>query len=156
MSARIPLPLSGGCACGAIRYEVTTLPLMLYVCHCTECRRQSTAAFGMSMPVAKDGFRVTQGDPAFWERTADSGRTVKAAFCRACGMRVFHLPMRNQGIVNVKPGTLDDTTWIVPAAHLWTRSRQPWVVIPDGVLQFEGQPSDFSVIHEAWVKLIQA
>jgi hypothetical protein len=147
--------MAGGCACGAIRYEVTTLPLMLYVCHCTECRRQSTAAFGMSMPVAKDGFRVTQGEPSYWERRADSGRIVTAAFCSNCGMRVFHLPTRNRGIVNVKPGTLDDTTWLRPVAHLWTRSKQPWVVVPDDVLQFEKQPSDFAAIHEAWLKLIQ-
>jgi len=127
---------------------------MLYVCHCTECRRQSTAAFGMSMPVAKDGFHMTRGEPAFWERTADSGRTVRAAFCASCGTRVFHSPARNQNIVNVKPGTLDDATWVQPVAHVWTLSKLPWVVIPDGVLQFERQPSDFALIHEAWVALI--
>ena len=147
--------MSGGCACGAVRYEVTSLPLMLYVCHCTECRRQSTAAFGMSMPVAKDGFRVTRGGPEYWERTADNGSTVRAAFCAACGTRVFHLPTRNQGIVNVKPGTLDDSGSLEPVAHVWTRSKQSWVVIPEGVLRFETQPPDFTAIHEAWVKKLE-
>ena len=109
----------------------------------------------MSMPVAKDGFRVTRGEPAYWERTADSGRTVKAAFCSSCGTRVFHLPTRNQGIVNVKPGTLEDSGWIEPVAHVWTRGKQPWVVIPIGALQYETQPSDFAAIHEAWVKAIE-
>ncbi len=147
--------MSGGCSCGAIRYEITTLPLMLYACHCTECRRQSTSAFGMSMPVVKEGFRVTEGGPKFWERTADSGRVVRGAFCAECGTRVFNLPTRNQRIVNVKPGTLDDSRWCTPVAHVWTRSKLPWVEIPKNVLRYEQQPPDFTPIHEAWVKAIE-
>ena len=152
---RVPLPLTGGCSCGALRYEVTTLPLMLYVCHCTECRRQSTAAFGMSMPVVKDGFRITRGEPAFCERTAESGRIVKAAFCARCGVRVLHMPARNEAVVNVKPGTLDDPSWVRPTAHLWTRSKLPWVVIPDGMLQFEQQPSEFGALRDAWLAVVE-
>jgi len=148
---KVPLPLLGGCQCGACRYEITERPLTLYVCHCTECQRQSGSGFGMSMPVPRAGFTLTRGEPAEWARTADSGRTVNCAYCRDCGTRLFHAPARNPTAVNVKPGTLDSTGWLVPVGHLWTRSVQPWVTIPDGVVAFETQPAtDFSVLFEAW------
>jgi hypothetical protein len=71
-------------------------------------------------------------------------------FCKDCGVRVFHLPSRNVEVANVKPGTLDDRRWLYPVGHLWTRSAQPWVVIPKGGLVYEGQPADFSPLYEAW------
>src|SRR5262245_61909671 len=137
---KIPLPLSGGCQCGGVRYHITEAPLTLYVCYCTECQKQSSAGFGMSMPVPRAGFSITSGAPSTWTRTADSGRTVECAFCSRCGTRLFHAPIRNPAIVNIKPGTLDNTRWLKPVGHLWTRSAQPWVIIPDGVVTFEAQP----------------
>ncbi|HZR83956.1 MAG TPA: GFA family protein [Candidatus Binatia bacterium] len=147
---RIPLPLAGGCQCGAVRYEIAEAPITLYACHCTECQRQSSSAFGMSMPVPRSGFAVTRGEPALWQRAGDSGRVVRCAFCPTCGTRLFHMPERNPAIVNVKPGTLDDTRWLEPVGHLWTRSRQRWISVPAGAVVFEGQPPDFSPLYQAW------
>ena len=115
---RIPLSLSGGCQCGEVRYQLVLLPKALYACHCTECQRQSSAGFGMSLPVPRTGFSLTKGQVEIWVRTAASGRTVECAFCRQCGTRLFHAPQSNQEIVNIKPGTLDDTSWLKPVAHL--------------------------------------
>jgi hypothetical protein len=150
MSAIPSLPLTGGCQCGACRYVVSAAPLTLYACHCTECQRQSGTAFGMSMPVPRAGFAITAGTPAIWRRTAASGRAVDCAACATCGTRLAHFPTRNAAVVNVKPGTLDDTTWLRPVGHLWTRSAQAWVRIPDGVLAYDGQPSDFDALYAAW------
>ena len=144
------LPLSGGCQCGRVRYRITAPPIALYACHCTECQKQSSAGFGMSLPVPRTGFEVSTGQVEIWARTAASGRTVECAFCRKCGTRLYHAPTRNQEIVNVKPGTLDDTAWLNPVAHLWTKSAQPWITIPKGTLNYAGQPADFSAIFEAW------
>jgi hypothetical protein len=149
---KIPLPLDGGCQCGGVRYQITEAPLTLYVCYCTECQKQSSAGFGMSMPVPKAGFNLTRGTPFTWTRTAESGRTVECAFCARCGTRLFHAPTRNPAVVNIKPGTLDDTRWLKPVGHLWTRSAQPWILIPEGAVVFEAQPSDFSPLYEAWSK----
>ena len=149
---KIPLPVTGGCQCGQVRYRVSEAPLTLYVCHCTECQRQSTAGFSMSMPVPRAGFMITEGQPQTWTRTADSGRTVACAFCPHCGTRVFHAPTRNPAVVNVKPGTLDNTRWLKPVGHLWTRSAQPWVIIPPDVIVFTAQPSDFSPLYTAWAE----
>ena len=150
MSVAISLPLAGGCQCGACRYIVTVAPLTLYVCHCTECQRQSGSAFGLSMPTPRAGFAITAGTPVTWRRAAASGRAVECAACPTCGTRLAHFPTRNDAIVNVKPGTLDDTRWLRPVGHLWTRSAQPWVEIPAGVIAYEGQPPDFDALCAAW------
>ena len=142
--------MTGGCQCGAIRYEISVMPKTLYACHCTECQRQSSAGFGMSMPVDKEGFKLLNGKPKIWERSSASGRKVGCAFCPTCGTRIFHAPERNQSIVNIKPGTLDNTKWITPVAHLWLDSAQPWVLIPEGVAQYPKQPASFEPIFDAW------
>src|SRR5436190_21481677 len=100
----VSLPLAGGCQCGACRYAITAQPLTVYACHCSECRRQSGGAFGMSMPVPRGGFAFTRGTPRMWRRTAASGRAVEAASCLDCGTRLAHFPARNPAVVNVKPG----------------------------------------------------
>lgn len=150
MTIAMPRPLTGGCQCGACRYEVREPPLTIYACHCTECQRQSGSAFGMSMPVPRAGFSVTAGTPATWRRTAASGRAVDCLFCPACGTRLAHLPTRDDRLVNVKPGTLDDARWVRAVGHLWTRSAQPWVDVPNDVLRYDGQPADFEALYRAW------
>ena len=130
----------GGCQCGAVRYRVEGEPRGLAVCHCTECQRQSGSAFGMSLIVPRESFQLLRGEPKTFTRTADSGRLVECAFCPACGTRVYHAPEAMRDTLNLKPGTLDDTSWLTPRVHVWTQEKQPWVVIPEGLSRFEGQP----------------
>lgn len=136
-------PQSGGCQCGAIRYQIVAAPLIVYACHCTECQRQSGSAFAMGATVREEHFRITRGSPRIFVRTTDTAKTLACWFCPDCGVRLYHarsdadLPYRN-----IRAGTLDDRSWLVPAAHFWTRSAQKWVVIPDGVKRFETQPED--------------
>ncbi len=130
----------GGCQCGAVRYRLEGEPVALVACHCTECQRQSGSAFGMSLIVPKHAFQLLSGEPKQFDRTADSGRSVECAFCPACGTRIYHEPSSRKDTLNIKPGTLDDTSWLSPALHVWTKSKQPWVLIPEGVRSFEGQP----------------
>lgn len=148
--ARVTLPLNGGCQCGHVRYRLTAPPLVLYACHCTECQRQSASAFGLSMAVDRDDLTVDWSRCGTWERIGASGRKVGCRFCRRCGARLFHEPARNPAIVNVKPGSLDDCSWLQPVGHLWTKSRQPWVTIPNGVLAYDGQPDGFEDLFIAW------
>jgi hypothetical protein len=141
-------PYTGGCQCGQIRYEIRAEPLTLYVCHCQECQKQSSSAFGMSMPVPRDAVVILQGQPKQWQRVSDSGRDVICFFCEECGTRLFHNPTRNPKITNVKPGTLDDTSCLKPVGNLWTQSSQPWVVLDDQMLNYEAQPQDFTALFE--------
>lgn len=142
------VPYTGGCQCGQIRYEIWAKPLTLYACHCRECQKQSASAFGMSMPVPRAAVVILQGQPKEWRRVSDSGREVSCLFCGECGTRLFHNPARNSAITNVKPGTLDDTSWLKPVGNLWTRSGQKWVVLDEQMLNYEAQPADFDELFE--------
>jgi hypothetical protein len=144
------LPLTGGCQCGSVRYQITANPLAVYVCHCTECQRQSGSAFALSLAVAREALVVVEGAPAVWRRELEGGRIIDCLFCGACGVRLFHNPERNPRASIVKPGTLDDTTWLKPVGHIWTRSAQSWVPIPPTTVNYEGQPPDLSRLIEAW------
>lgn len=136
-------PYTGGCQCGQIRYEIRAEPLTLYACHCKECQRQSSSAFGMSMTVSREAVVVLQGQPKAWTREADSKRSVRCFFCGDCGTRLFHQRDRHPTVMNIKAGTLDDTSGLNPVGHLWTRSKQSWVILDEG-LHYEGQPSDYA------------
>ncbi|MBM0741255.1 GFA family protein [Phormidium sp. CLA17] len=146
---------TGGCQCERIRYQLLAEPLTLYVCHCTECQKQSSSAFGMSMTIPREALIITQGQPQEWRRKGDSDREVVCFFCGNCGTRLFHQPERNPQITNLKPGTLDDTSWLQPVGHTWTRSAQPWFTIPKGTLQEEGQPADFTEFFQRFTPKIE-
>ena len=120
----------GGCQCGQVRYRLDGEPLGLAVCHCTECQRQSGSAFGMSLIVPSSAFQLRSGELKTFTVECDSGRTKTCAFCPACGCRIHHQTF--DGILSLKPGTLDDTSWLSPGAHYWTKRKQAWLPIPDG------------------------
>jgi hypothetical protein len=133
----------GGCQCRKIRYRIDAAePPIVAACHCTECQRQSGSAFGMSMIVPRESFALIAGKPRSFKRDSDSGKPVECFFCADCGTRLFHTPASMGATVNVKPGTLDDTSDVTPKLHIWTSSRQSWVQIPDDVPQFKRQPGD--------------
>ena len=76
----------GGCQCGYIRYRIDPARILtLYCCHCTECQRQSSSAFGMSMKLPRAAFELMSGELARWQRVADSGDLNRASFCPRCG-----------------------------------------------------------------------
>jgi hypothetical protein len=131
--------LAGGCQCGAVRYEIAREPLAVYVCHCRECRKQSASAFGISLLVPKDAFRLLQGEVRTWSRRTDSGRTLDCMFCPACGSRVWHASP-GAATVTVKGGSLDRPVDLAGAVHIWTSRKLPGVVIPEGAAWFAEEP----------------
>jgi hypothetical protein len=134
----MPAPYTGGCQCGSVRYVLATEPIRLVACHCKECQRQSGSAFGMSMQVKKDGLTVT-GVTKQFTRIADSGNENTGVFCPECGVRIYHVPKSAEDVVSLKPGTLDDTSWLRPGSFIWMKSAQGWVPVPNGVKALEGQ-----------------
>jgi hypothetical protein len=105
------------------------------------------------MPVDRAEVTWQGPEPAVWSRRAASGRDVGALFCPGCGTRLAHVPERDPSVLNFKPGTLDDTAWLRPVAHLWLDSAQPWVRIPCDALQYRRQPDDFAPIAERFRSL---
>jgi hypothetical protein len=151
---RPTLPLTGGCSCGAIRYEVASFPLLLYTCNCTNCQTASGSAFALNMPVSARDFHILRGEPKAWRHLSPRGVQVTSRFCGDCGGRLYGERAGRDQIVNLRAGTLDDTTWLVPAAHMFMKSAQPWVrawVLPAANAEcHETQPADFSTSIPAW------
>jgi hypothetical protein len=92
----------------------------------------------MSMLVKKDSLTVT-GLTKQFTRIADSGNEVTGVFCPDCGARIYHAPKFVQDVLALKPGTLDDTSWLRPGYFIWMKSAQGWVPVPNGVEALEGQ-----------------
>jgi hypothetical protein len=135
-------PLTGGCQCGAIRYEVTGAPHETYVCHCRECRKQSASAFGISVMVRSADLRLLQGHLRRWSRSTDSGRTLACFFCGDCGSRVWHGDLERADEVSIKGGSLDEPVDLSDAIHIWTSRKLPGVVMPAHARQFPGEPEE--------------
>jgi hypothetical protein len=143
---------TGQCQCGAVRYESTGDIVNIYVCHCRECQKQSSSAFGISVEVPSAGLRVTRGSPKFWGRDTDSGKRIRCAFCPDCGSRLWHESDRHESDRNepdrpaptltLKGGLLDVAPDLSSAIHIWTRRMLPGVVIPEGVRQYPGEPPE--------------
>jgi hypothetical protein len=140
-SQRLTFPLTGGCSCDAIRYEIADWPLALYTCNCTNCQRASGSAFAMNMPIATKDFQITKGEPKGWHHVSPSGAKVTSRFCSDCGSRLYGEREGRPEVVNLRAGTLDDTSWLVPAAHIYMRSAQPWIQPAKDAVCFETQPA---------------
>jgi hypothetical protein len=145
------LPLTGGCQCGTLRYEVLQAPILTYTCHCTACQHITSSAFSLAIIVPDSAFRLTAGEPRLVQRAADSGRVSTRWLCPDCGCWVVGgaQPGAAPGemVRRVRAGTLDDTSWLRPTAHFWTRSKQPWVMLPEGDQIFATQPNDPASVH---------
>ncbi|MEM1053416.1 MAG: GFA family protein [Pseudomonadota bacterium] len=140
---------TGGCQCGAVRYRINAERLTAYACHCRECQMQAASAFGMSVPVMKTSLEL-EGETSVWRRPTDSGSHTNCHFCPTCGSRLYHAGDNRSFMVTIKGGSLDEARSLDPIAHIWTKSKQSWVVLPDGVPQWETQPAT----QEEWMKLL--
>jgi hypothetical protein len=117
--------LSGGCACGAIRYEITAEPIMALNCHCRDCQRASGGPFASVLGVPKDALKIT-GAPKYHDVKADSGNIISRGFCPECGSPLFTKLSAMPHFMGVKAGSLDDPSIFKPTMDIYTDSAQPW------------------------------
>lgn len=146
-----PLPMTGGCLCGAIRYEVRGAPFLIAACHCRDCQKRTSSAYSMNMPMRVRDFAVVAGAPREIVRTTPSDSTTTHLYCNDCMSRIASLPQRLPGQIGVRPGTLDDTSWLVPTVHIYARSALKGA-IPKGAASFETDPPDWMPFVEAFAK----
>jgi hypothetical protein len=139
-----------------VRFVVEAMPLLVYACHCRECQRWSGSAFGMSMPVKTEAFAITRGRPKHWRRTGASGIESAYWFCGRCGGQVFGQRRVRPEIASVRAGTLDDTSWVRPIAHVCMSSAQPWEPMPNDVECFDTMPGDLWALAGKWQELWEA
>lgn len=142
----------GGCQCGKVRYQVTGEPLTLFACHCKDCQRQSSSAFGMALWVRLGSAELLNGRLRDWVRITPSGNQMLCQFCEECGTRIFHRLLDQPDVLSIKPGTLDDTKNLSPVGHLWVSGVQHWLSPAIQGVCFTGNPDHgFNQLFQAWL-----
>ena len=131
--------ITGGCLCGAVRYQCTEQPQNMGVCQCDRCQRQSGSAFLIATVFARDAVEVS-GELRVYEATDDSGDALRRHFCPKCGSAVMITLDRYPGIRSIMGGTLDDKSLLKPTYSLWTSSGQPWLTLPPGIVLHPDYP----------------
>ena len=127
------MSVGGGCRCGAVRYTLALNDLPLtYACHCTDCQTWSGSAFSQQALVPEAALEVS-GSIVIYELTSPSGRTSRQRMCGVCHTRIFNTNSARPGVAVVRAGTLDRSNELAVSAHIWVRSKQPWLDLPDGV-----------------------
>ena len=134
MSERDPFPLQGRCDCRAVRYQMTSAPLFVHCCHCRWCQRETGASFALNAMIEADRVVLLAGEPEVVATPSNSGRGQKICRCPSCRIAVWsNYAGAGDAIRFVRVGTLDDPDRLPPDIHIFTSSKQPWVVLPPGV-----------------------
>ena len=151
MAPRTSLPpYSGRCVCEATRFRISSEPLTLYACHCTDCQKRTGSAFALSLWVPRAAVEATMGEPVVRDLAGPGEKRRPGWHCAHCGARLWGEPEKRPTMAVVRAGMLDDTSWLQPVAHLWTRSAQPWFTFPEGVTKYATQPAHFSELLRLW------
>ena len=129
--------LAGGCSCGEVRYRLAGAPMFVHCCHCKDCQRQTGSAFVLNALYEADRVEVLSGAPEPVTMPTDSGRPHDIYRCPKCRIAVWSTYGGRPQIRFVRVGALDDATALAPDVHIYTRSKVPWVKLPEGVASFE-------------------
>jgi hypothetical protein len=130
------VPREGGCACGVVRYRLTSDPLFTHCCHCRNCQRQTGSAFVINLLIEADRVELLAGAPQPVEVPSGGGGKQVIFRCPTCQVAVFSEYSRPE-VLFVRGGTLDQPSGITPDAHIFTRSKLPWITLPDSAPAFD-------------------
>ena len=125
--------LEGGCFCGKVRYRLASAPMFVNCCHCRNCQNQTGSAFVINAFIETDRIEKLSGEPEVATVDSGSGRPHDIYRCPACRIAVWSDYGRRPGIRLVRVSTLDDPAALPPNAHIFTRSRLPWIRLPEDV-----------------------
>jgi hypothetical protein len=131
-------PLTGGCLCGAIRYEVSAPVEKLIACHCTDCQRASGTGASINALLPSSALRFTHGTTRVFSKPADSGNVLNRHFCGDCGSPVYSQRANAPEFLVLKVGGLDRHEGLRVAMNIWTRSRRPWTLMDESLECHEG------------------
>jgi hypothetical protein len=127
----------GGCSCGAVRYRLTSRPMFTNCCHCLDCQKQTGGAFAINAMIETSRIEMLAGEPVVIEMPSPSGRGHEVHRCPKCDVALWSNYGRRTWMRFVRVATLDEPHAIRPDAHIFTRSRVPWVKLPDDTPAFE-------------------
>ena len=141
------MPITGGCNCGAIRYEATEPPQEVGYCHCRMCQKATGNLFYSYAAFPSEAFRVTQGEPKYYKSSA----WVERGFCANCGTQVFDRYLRGNDLTNAAIGSLDHPADWPPTLHCGVESQVPWLTIDDDLprVRTEDDPDFIAAVAAA-------
>jgi hypothetical protein len=132
-------PIEGGCACGTVRYRLTSKPIFVNCCHCRWCQRESGAAFALNAMIEADRVVLLKGVPMMVATPSASGNGQTFARCPTCRVALWsNYAGAGDAVRFVRVGTLDQPDRVPPDIHIYTASKQPWVAIPEGAVAVPG------------------
>ena len=129
----------GGCLCGNIRYTCEAEPMMMAICHCKNCQKQTSTSFSILVAVPKGSLNIG-GELSAYNDQGSSGQAVIRKFCGKCGSPILSDVAALPTMDFLKAGTLDDTSWLKPEAQLWCDSAQSWLKLDDDIAQMAQNP----------------
>jgi hypothetical protein len=131
MTTQSSFSAEGRCTCGAVRYRVTATPLFVHCCHCRWCQRETGAAFALNALIESDRVVVTQGIPELIDTPSASGKGQKIARCPVCHVALWsNYSGGGDAVRFIRVGTLTDPDLLPPDIHIFTSTKQPWVMLP--------------------------
>jgi len=131
VSAGATYPRQGGCDCRAVRYQLETPPLFVHCCHCRWCQRETGAAFALNAMIETRLVQILGDAPDLVDTPSASGKGQRIARCPHCRIAVWsHYAGAGPAVAFVRVGTLDDPDRLPPDIHIFTASKQPWVILP--------------------------
>lgn len=134
MMPNIMYPLEGGCDCRRVRYRMETAPLIVHCCHCRWCQRETGTAFALNAMIESERLIHLESEPEVIDTPSQSGQGQRIARCPKCRVAVWsHYAGAGPILRFVRVGTLDTPDVLPPDIHIFTDSKQPWVVLPPGV-----------------------
>ena len=125
----------GGCACGGVRYRLKDEPLFTHCCHCRNCQRQTGSAFVVNVLIEADRVAILAGGPQPVDAPRDDGSTQRIYRCSSCQVAVFS-EYGWPEVWFVRGGTLDEPWSVSPDVHIFTKSKLPWVTLPESIPAF--------------------
>lgn len=129
--------MEGGCTCRDVRYRLEDQPLIVHCCHCTWCQRETGSAFVINAVIESSRLTLLAGQPELVLTPSASGRGQKITRCPRCKVALWsHYPQGGDAMAFVRVGTLDDPNVAPPDVHIYTSTKQDWVVLPEGAARF--------------------
>ncbi len=129
--------LQGGCTCRAVRYRLTARPMFIHCCHCRWCQRETGASFALNALIEFDHVELLSGTVEIIDTPSNSGKGQRISRCATCRIALWsNYGGGGDAIRFVRVGTLDEPDLWPPDVHIFTDSRQPWVVLSPAVAAF--------------------
>lgn len=142
--------LMGGCLCGAVRYTLREgFRFRPYACHCTDCQARTGSAFSEHMLFALPDLAI-DGTLDSGSYVQPSGATSSIWGCAVCKTRIYAENDQRPGLAALRCGTLDRSAEVIPAAHIWVVSKQPWIQLPSDAATMDDQPRTMA----EWMALV--